>query len=166
MASENEIMAAVLRQLLVNKLDFQRLADDTGLSSAEAARSRWRRLKAKLEGCDSTDTSPSKTSGNSNLGLGFNEVVERFANATLVTLPNLQRELVVKNENGKRERCMDKNEIEDDDVEKKEKSDIHQEKRGRGRTKRTVVGTKRKAAVREEDGDEEACEYISVDEME
>ncbi|KAH6711739.1 hypothetical protein BKA61DRAFT_658303 [Leptodontidium sp. MPI-SDFR-AT-0119] len=114
MASENEIMPAVLRQLLVTKLDFQRLADDTGLSSAEAARSRWRRLKAKLEGCASTDTSPSKTS---------------------VTLPNLQRELVVKNGNGKRDRCMDKDEIGDDDTEKNEKSDIHQEKRGRGRRK-------------------------------
>ncbi|KAG4437408.1 hypothetical protein IFR05_007090 [Cadophora sp. M221] len=137
-------MAAVLRQLLVTKLDFQRLADDTGLSSAEAARSRWRRLKAKLEGCDSTDTSPSKTS---------------------VTLPNLQRVPVVKNGNGKRAGCMDKDDMEDDNLENNEKSVVRQEKRRKGQPKRAVVGKVRKAAVREEDSEEEAFDYISIDEM-
>lgn len=64
MASENQIMAAVLSQLSVTKVDFQRLADDIGLSNSEAARSRWRRLKVKLDDSVTATSisSPSKPS--------------------------------------------------------------------------------------------------------
>ncbi|CZT46782.1 uncharacterized protein RSE6_07270 [Rhynchosporium secalis] len=60
MTSESAFMTAVLRQLLVTQLDFQRLSDDTDLSSAEAARSRWRRMKVKLETPDSAGNSAVK----------------------------------------------------------------------------------------------------------
>ncbi|XMA18292.1 hypothetical protein WAI453_011083 [Rhynchosporium graminicola] len=64
MTSESAFMTAVLRQLLVTQLDFQRLSDDTDLSSAEAARSRSRRMKVKLETPDSAGNSAVKATAN------------------------------------------------------------------------------------------------------
>ncbi|KAK0124046.1 hypothetical protein ONS95_009032 [Cadophora gregata] len=148
MASENQVMAAVLSQLSVTKLDFQRLADDIGLSNSEAARSRWRRLKAKLDESVAAvpESSPRKAS---------------------VTSPSPRKEAPEKNGNGKRVRVPDIDDIEDDYhkdmVEKREGKVVGKEKvkRGRGKPRRAVV-EKSKVLVPDDDyeGDEQEEEPI------
>ncbi|KAH7389085.1 hypothetical protein BKA64DRAFT_645549 [Cadophora sp. MPI-SDFR-AT-0126] len=134
MASENQIMATVLSELC-HQADFQRLAGDIGLSNSEAARSRWRRLKAKLDEsvAGSPKNSPSKT---------------------LATSPSPRKEAAEKNGNRKCERVADKDDIEDNDNhglgEKDEKKHTGKEKRGRGRPGR-AVGVRRKILVPDED---------------
>lgn len=156
MASENQIMAAVLSQLSVTKLDFQRLADDIGLSNSEAARSRWRRLKAKLD--DSVAaipiSSPSKASSKNSIDAACNE---RFADSDLVTLPSARKDIAEKNGNGKRARVADTDDIEDDDHHDTEKKDVGKDKRGRGRPRRAVV-EKSKVIVPDDDYEEEGKE--------
>ncbi|KAL2060024.1 hypothetical protein VTL71DRAFT_9846 [Oculimacula yallundae] len=153
MTTENEFMAAVLRQLLVTKLDFQRLADDTELSSAEAARSRWRRMKAKLEGSRSSDNrsvTPVKTP---------------------VSTPAPRKEPAKKNNvGGKRKDWVGKiNDFEDDEVrDAEEKKVLPPAKRGRGRPKR-VVAEEPKVVTPESDKDNESgkgsLEDVIVDEF-
>ncbi|TAQ87782.1 hypothetical protein B7494_g3883 [Chlorociboria aeruginascens] len=62
MATSNEkLMAGVLKQVNVQKLDFEQLAADIGVPTAGAAAKRWSRFKVKLR--ESTGTSPIKPSG-------------------------------------------------------------------------------------------------------
>ncbi|TAQ87781.1 hypothetical protein B7494_g3884 [Chlorociboria aeruginascens] len=66
MSTDTEkLLLAVVSQLEINKLDYDRLARDIGILSSEAARLRWFRLKSKLKQSAATtpNTGPSKPSG-------------------------------------------------------------------------------------------------------
>ncbi|KAE8446072.1 hypothetical protein EG329_012580 [Mollisiaceae sp. DMI_Dod_QoI] len=62
MASQDEILlAAILRQITVTKIDYNQLAQEIGVVSAGAAAKRWQRYQGKLR--NSTGSSPTKPAG-------------------------------------------------------------------------------------------------------